>query len=359
VTFYSVFPHRIHDNSKENNNYEANVRLPENNLATAARCSSSSNGCSFIHDLLTTRAVTYIQERTSQQNPFFLFLSYTTPHVGSWKPEKEGSRLSFAERVRKIAPDAVCPNSMWVPTGALRIDACRHKAAITNYLDRDIGTILDTLEENGLSESTVILFAADNGPNGNININVNKQRRKVHDLRTFNSTSGQRGGKRTLFEGGLRTPFIVQWKGHIKPGSVSESLVSLVDLFATFADLAQADIDRSKVDSLSLVPVFKGLETELEREYLHFEYCDQQSLRWNDIKKNPSSLCSWAIVKKDGYKLQYNHKEKRTYLFNLRTDPSEKNSLHRPQRIVNMRALYQSSHFPLEEVGYHGQTVKG
>mmetsp|Transcript_35328 Transcript_35328/g.43607 ORF Transcript_35328/g.43607 Transcript_35328/m.43607 type:complete len:543 (+) Transcript_35328:439-2067(+) len=359
------FPDRIYDNTRENKRYDANLHLPKNERASEERCTSQPESCEFIHDLYTEEAVSLIKQRTNKENPFFLFLSYTAPHVGSWDPEPEGQRLGFAARVRKVAPRYVCPRNMYIPPKTWKIDECRHRSVITNYLDRDIGVILDLVEEQGIAGNTLIIFTADNGPNGKIRLFRGGRTALVHNLKTFKSTAGQRGGKRDLFEGGTRTPFIVQWKGKISPSSRSSELVSLTDLYSTFLSLAGAastskDLDN---DSISLVPTLLGMSNKQEHhQYLHFEYCDQQSDNWAVIKNDPNERCSWAVRRNDGYKLMYDHNLKKTLLFNLNNDPSERRNLalfaSNRRLIDNLQSLYKISHVPLQDVGYHGQTIE-
>lgn len=118
-------------------------------------------------------------------------------------------------------------------------------AAITEA-DRQIGRLLDMLDETGLTDNTLVIFSSDNGPeryNGN-----NPELRFCHG-----STAGLKGRKRSLYEGGVRVPFIVRWPGKTKAGEVDyESLLSSVDLLPTFCKIAgidiPADLDPDGVD---------------------------------------------------------------------------------------------------------------
>ena len=95
--------------------------------------------------------------------------------------------------------------------------------------DAQVGRILKALDENGFGDNTLVIFTADNGA----------EHYAYERIRNFQhrSSGPLRGVKRDLYEGGHRVPFIVKWPGAVKPGSVSDALVSQVDLFATLASI--------------------------------------------------------------------------------------------------------------------------
>jgi len=282
-------------------------------------------------------------------------LSYSTPHVGSWKPDRRTT--TWQDRVHKIAPVYTCPDSFEVAPDVRRIEECRHAALVTNYVDRDVGRILDSLEKHGIAENTLVVFAGDNGPNGEIRIDGEL----IHDLATFKSTADQRGGKREVFEGGIRTPLIMQYKGTIPGGTVENLPASLEDLFTTFADAARAThlVKASALlDGVSLLPTLTEKQSsQIRREYLYFEHCNLQAVNWKKIKSNPNSLCSWAVRRFDGWKLLYNYLDGKYYLFDLNSDPSERQNLYgaNPELVSSLWSLREEAHIPLKEMGYDGQ----
>src|SRR5690606_20590005 len=90
--------------------------------------------------------------------------------------------------------------------------------------DRQIGRLLDGLKEAGLEENTIIFFTGDNGPAPHYD---------------HMRTDGMRGMKISLYEGGIRQPFIIRWPGHIKPGTVnSQTMMTAMDLLPTLTSLA-------------------------------------------------------------------------------------------------------------------------
>ena len=122
-------------------------------------------------------------------------------------------------------------------------------AAMVESMDDAVGTLLDALEKNGLAEKTIIIFTSDNG--GNMYDEI--------DGTSPTSNAPLRGGKATVFEGGIRVPWIVDWPGVTKPGSRSDTPVQTTDIYPTL--LAMLGIARQPdqiFDGTSIVPVLEG-----------------------------------------------------------------------------------------------------
>lgn len=175
--------------------------------------------------ITTDKAVNWIEEVSKgpqQQPPFFLYVSYTSPH----KP---------------VAP----------------IERFRGKSDVGWYgdfmmeTDHHVGQILDELDQQGISDNTIVIFSSDNGAE------TTYQKRK--SLHKHASNWKLKGGKRDIYEGGHRVPFIVRWPAVIEPGRICEHAVSQLDLFRTFADLLDVKLpDDAGEDSYSLLPIFKS-----------------------------------------------------------------------------------------------------
>ena len=117
--------------------------------------------------------------------------------------------------------------------------------------DAMVGKVLAALEEGGLADNTLVIFSADNGA----------ETHAFERLEEFDQwSSGKfRGVKRDIYEGGHRVPFIVRWPGQIEAGTVSDEVVSQVDLAATFAEIIGYSLGRDvAIDSYNLLPVLKG-----------------------------------------------------------------------------------------------------
>lgn len=176
-------------------------------------------------ELFTRWTLDYLAERAEDGKPFFLYLAYNAPHFPIQPPGE------FLEAVKEREPG--------LP------ERRAQNVAFIEHLDENVGSVLAYLEKTGLMDRTLIVFTSDNGG----------------ALRYSQSNGKLRGGKQEMYEGGIRVPAIVCWKNHIEPGSVSESLAMLMDLFPTFCQLAGAEYTHH-VDGISLVPVLAGKRQE-------------------------------------------------------------------------------------------------
>ena len=110
-------------------------------------------------------------------------------------------------------------------------------------LDHALGKVMKALEDEGVSDSTLLIFTSDNGP----------------VAKYGGTTGGLRGGKRSDHEGGIRVPGIARWPGHIPPGTVSDVPVIGTDIFATVLDITGIPMpDDRTIDGVSMVPAFTG-----------------------------------------------------------------------------------------------------
>lgn len=128
-------------------------------------------------------------------------------------------------------------------------------------LDWMVGEISKTLEEQGIAENTLIIFTSDNG--GMLNETGQEAWKMGHHL------NGElMGFKFDAWEGGHRVPFIVNWKGHVKAGSVSDELISNIDLLATLASINEIKVNKGQArDSLDMLKVMTGEATgEIRKE---------------------------------------------------------------------------------------------
>jgi len=112
-------------------------------------------------------------------------------------------------------------------------------------LDEQIGRLMQSLVNMGIEHSTLVVVTSDNGPEASFET----------DSAVVGTTNGFRGGKRTLYEGGIRVPLLAQWVGTIPPGRVSDVFTTSVDLFPSFLDAAGIKAPSHIVmDGMSILP---------------------------------------------------------------------------------------------------------
>jgi arylsulfatase A-like enzyme len=181
----------------------------------------------------------------------------------------------------------------------------RTYCAMVHRLDINVGRIMKTLEEEGLSENTVIVFISDNGGPCDQNASVNAP------------LNGQKG---ILLEGGIRVPFIMKWTGQIPSGKTFEHPVISLDLAPTFIELAGGKISEyDKLDGVNLIPFITGKTKERPHELFNWRFTISAVVREGD----------WKLVRLP---------DRLPMLFNLTKDISEQNNvaLQNPERTKTM-----------------------
>lgn len=190
--------------------------------------------------------------------------------------------------------------------GALAI----YYAAVTNA-DRHIGRLMDRLDELDLTDNTVFIFSADNGPED------------IHVTNASHSGVGSsgpfRGRKRSLYEGGVRTPFILRWPGHTPAGAVNDTTaLSAVDLLPTFCELAGAE-GAEEMDGESMRDVFEGADR-----------MRATPLMWEWRFGNPGHVIDRSpmlSILEGTWKLLANADRSRMELYDYLRDPTELNNV--------------------------------
>lgn len=240
----------------------------------------------YTTDAFGREAVDFIDRH--KEHPFFLYLAFNAVHGPLEAPDR------YRERVAHIAD----PKR-------------RTFAAMLVALDDNIGRVLDKLNESGLDDDTLIFFLSDNGgPTAN-NTSVN---------------CPLRGYKSDLYEGGIRVPFIIQWKKHLAKGRVEDSPVISLDICPTALAAAQYDIvPQYQFDGVDLMPYLDKNPKQAPHDALYWRYGKKWAVRIGD----------WKLV---------NETPDTAALYNLAEDVSEtQNRAHEfPQRITEMTAIYNA-----------------
>ena len=137
---------------------------------------------------------------------------------------------------------------------------------MTEYSDAAVGSILNTLDEMGAAENTIVFLASDNGPT------------------SAESCVGLRGKKSFTWEGGIRVPAIIRWPGHIEPGSTTDQPVGGIDLLPTLCDIAKTPLPNKKIDGVSIRSLLEGNAFQRKSPLLAFFYrtSPAASMRFND-----------------------------------------------------------------------------
>ncbi len=206
----------------------------------------------YLTDAFAREAVAFIENHKA--HAFFLYLAFNAVHT---------PMEATSGRLEKFA--------------SISDTRRRTYAAMMSAMDDAVGRVLETLRSNGLEENTLIFFFSDNGGptmkgttiNGSINAPL-------------------RGSKRTTLEGGIRVPFVVQWKGKLPADKVYDRSLIQLDVLPTALAAAGAPAD-AKLDGVDLVPYLSGKKAGTPHETLYWRFGDQMALRHGD----------WKIVRYD------------------------------------------------------------
>jgi len=227
-------------------------------------------GKTYSQDKFTETALQFVREH--QEDPFFLYLPFAIPHLSIQVPES-----SLAEYQGKI-PEAEYEHRAYLKHPSPRAGY----AAMVTHMDRDIGKIVELIDELGLKEDTLIIFTSDNGPT--------YDRLGGSDSEFFNSAGGFRGYKGSVYEGGIRVPMVASWPGQIPPNQVSDVPSAFWDLLPTICQVSGARVPEG-VDGISIFPTLTGKGKQELHKYLLWEfpsYGTQQALRlgrWKGVRQ--------------------------------------------------------------------------
>lgn len=202
-------------------------------------------------------------------------------------------------------------------------------------LDRSVGRIIETLEYKGLMENSIIIFTSDNG--GEIPLNK-PESPEIQAINAGLKINGElRGDKHTIWEGGTRVPFIVSWTGKVKEGTVSENIISVMDVFATIADITGDGLPEDKdvaPDSHSFLASLMGKKDAPARTSLvTADMHGMQAIRMGTWKLIDNALPEeLPQARRDRIKMPLE-----LQLYNLSDDPAESfNAIDKHPEIVLM-----------------------
>lgn len=266
------------------------------------------------HDTLIDEAVKFI--RANKDSPFYLnvWLHEThTPHYPSKKLLAHYEKLDERHRVY---------------------------AAIVEEGDSKVERVLDTLHDLNLDDRTLVIFSGDNGPEWTGPEKMKQLRDGLGTYYSVGETNGLRGRKRSLFEGGVRTPFIVRWPGSTPAGTRDEStVITAVDLLPTLCAAAGVVLPSGyEPDGENMLSAFKG-KPLIRTKPIYWE--------WKGTDLEPDWWPRLAV--RDGdWKLLRAPDAKRAELYNLANDGHESKNLanaepDRVARMTQMLSKWQSS----------------
>ncbi|WP_042368533.1 arylsulfatase [Bacteroides neonati] len=279
----------------------------------------------YSQDIIHSKAMQYL-EKSSSDEPFFLFYPTILPHAELIVPED-----SIIKKFRGQYPEQAYRGTEPGDPGFRKGGYCSQFypratfAAMVYRLDVYVGQLIEKLKEKGIYDNTLIIFASDNGPH----------REGGADPDFFNSNGQWRGYKRDLYEGGIRVPMIMSWPGHIQEGIETNFMCSFWDIMPTFDEILKPKMaSRKESDGISLLPLLENRKGQRVHDYLYFEFMELNGRQ--AVRKG-----SWKLVH-----LNIRGKQPSYELYNLASDPSEKHNLliQYPEKAAELKAIMQEAH---------------
>lgn len=254
----------------------------------------------------TTRAVDFIKK--SDGKPFFLYLAHTMPHVP----------LAVSDKFKGKSEQGLYGDVMM-------------------ELDWSVEQVFKVLREQGVEENTMVIITSDNGP-------------WVKYGNHAGSSGGLREAKATTFNGGLRVPCIVYWKGHIEVGSTSNALMSNIDILPTIASIADVRLPERKIDGVNMAEVIKGKRKESPRKSLcmYFHHNSLEAVTDGLYKLVfPHEYVSYytRVPGNDGQPGDFDMKKiTECELYDLRRDPAERTNVasQHPEIVAKLKLIAEN-----------------
>jgi arylsulfatase A-like enzyme len=211
--------------------------------------------------------IDYISKHKDDQDPFVLYLAFNAVHVPFQAPKE------YYDNVKGVTDENK-----------------RVYYAMIHTVDDAIGKLMKSVKDMGLEEDTLIYFISDNGG-------------ASYTGATDNGPF--KGGKLTMFEGGVNVPFIMKWKGHIPEGLVYENPVSSMDIFMTSAKVAECPLPEDRIyDGIDLLPYLKNEKKEIPHAVFYWKADHIEAMRKGNWKFLLSTRDKWIElynISKDKY----------------------------------------------------------
>ncbi len=261
----------------------------------------------YFPDLMADKAEQFVKEH--QRSPFFMYYAINMPHYPYQPTQKWRDHYKDVQK----------------PRGDY--------AAFISTIDERIGFLLDTLEKLGIRENTIIVYQSDNGYST--------------EVRAFNGggdSGPYRGAKSSLFEGGIRLPTIISWKGSLRENSVSKEILLNTDWMPTLTTLCELQTNKTPIDGIDLTRILRDPNEKSTRTTTFWKYGNQWAVRHG----------KWKLI---GYPKDTSHKgvldleQDVLFLSDLETDVSEMKNLasQYPAIVEELSDLYLNWEFGSEK----------
>ncbi|MGJ8678889.1 sulfatase-like hydrolase/transferase [Paraglaciecola sp.] len=267
----------------------------------------------YAQELFTEEAISYIKQE--RENPFFMMLTFSSPHAELAVPEKYSKQYEFDEKAYTGMKDGVPADkyAAYYPEPVDKPNAVL--AGMVSALDDYIGQITAELEARGELDNTLIFFTSDNGPHDEGGASPE----------FFEASAPYKGQKRDLYDGGIHVPMLVHWPEKIKKGRVDNTPWLFADVLPTFAEITDVNLNivpRVKTNGKSIAGLLNDSPEKMQERTLYWEFAKQVG--------DPNSGIIGDVfqaARKGNWKAVRYTVQGETELYDIIKDPSESNNL--------------------------------
>lgn len=277
-------------------NDAGNVHFHENN-----RAAGSTRDMGSLTTLYTDKSIDYLKNRRDPDKPFVLYLAHTMMHT----------IIDASDRFRGKS------------AGGLYGD-------VVEEFDYETGRLLDTVDELGLRDNTLVIYTSDNGPWNQPKYTDNKKGHPEGSI-FWGEAGPLRNGKGSPYEAGYRAPCIVRWPGNVPAGRTSDAIFATIDFMPTFAQLAGFELPSDRtLDGIDQTPLLLG-KRESGRSHFYFNNAGVRRGKWKYLKPN-AHFYGYAVDPE---------RPNTAELYDLESDLGERTNLaaKHPEKVAGLHAL--------------------
>lgn len=268
----------------------------------------------YSHYQTVTETKKFIRGAVGKKQPFFCYAPWCPPHGEYLVPKEDPALAHYRDKP-------------WDKK-------TKHLAAMITMIDRQFGELLDLLDELGVAENTVVIFSSDNGGS------------ELPDaMKNLDPGGPFQGHKRSMHEGGIRTPFLVRWPGVTQPGSETEFIVSHHDVLPTLAEVAGVrDAIPAEVTGLSFVETLAGKPQSRRHDYHYWEWATYD---WKQRQLVPDGLMQ--ALRQGDWKILRHRSDAAWQLYHLPDDWGEEKNLAQkhPEKVAALARLAEAARTPM------------
>lgn len=278
-------------------------------------------GKGFCTDIYFNKAMEWIEEKKKEDKPFFVYLSTNTPHT----PVADVPEELYQKYKKLNLNNNQFPQSSGHPLPEESDTDRRARIfAMIENIDQNIGKLFDELSDLDLTDNTMVIFLTDNGPNGNRYV------------------AGMRGYKTMVYEGGIRSPLLIQWpNGKLIPGTRNNKVVAHIDIFPTILEACEITLPTNiEIDGRSFLPLLRGENLEWkDRSIVLQAHRGNRPLPYHNFALRTND---WKLLHSSGF-LKENFIGKPLFeLYDMINDPLEMTDLamSKPEIVNQLKMKY-------------------